>query len=148
MTTQLTDTTTPVPTIDDRIRETLNAVHDPCSLAANAPIGLVDMGLVVGWKVDDAQNLEVTLTVTAPGCMLAPKFALDAELRLRALGIFGDIDITFQSGIFWTEDRMAPAARARLNARRASSNRQLNVTPQAWKQAAAANAHPQPSQAT
>lgn len=147
MTTKLRDTTTAAPTIDDQIRATLNAVHDPCSLAANAPIGLVDMGLVVGWEVDDAHNLEVTLTVTAPGCMLAPKFALDAELRLRELGLFGDIDVNFQKGIFWTEDRIAPDARARLAERRAASNRQLHVLPQAWKHAAAGT-NPQPNQAS
>lgn len=120
-------------TLDDRIRETLNAIHDPCSLAANAPIGLVDMGLVIGWEVDDARKLRVALTVTAPGCMLAPKFALDAELRLRALDLFSDVEISFERGGFWTEDRIAPAARARLAERRTNANRQLGVTPQAWK---------------
>lgn len=118
---------------DDRIRETLNAIHDPCSLAANAPIGLVDMGLVVGWEVDDDHRLRVALTVTAPGCMLAPKFALDAELQLRALDLFSDVEITFERGGFWTEDRIAPAARARLAERRTNANHQLGVTPQAWK---------------
>lgn len=118
---------------DDLIHETLNAVHDPCSLAANAPIGLADMGLVVGWEVDDARKLRVVLTVTAPGCMLAPKFALDAELKLRALDLFSDVEITFERGAFWTEDRIAPSARARLAERRTTANHQLGVTPQAWK---------------
>ena len=39
--------------LDDRIMAALHQVCDPCSIAANAPISIVDMGLVRDWSIDE-----------------------------------------------------------------------------------------------
>lgn len=49
-----------------RVEEVIDRIYDPCSVAAENPISLIDMGLVRGWSVDESRRLlEVTMCVTS-----------------------------------------------------------------------------------
>ena len=98
----------------DRI---LNGIVDPCSTAAGAPAGLVDMGLIrersvepdgTGWQV------RVRLSVTHPFCMMAAVFINDVEKRLRAMREWTLIDVRLDSKTIWSPEMMTPAYAARL----------------------------------
>ena len=111
--------------IDDAaIRAALAGVHDPCSVAAGRPLSLVEMGLLLGWRLD-GDTLFVTFAVTFAGCTMAPHFLRAAEAELAMLPgvtrVAADVDASFA----WSPDRMPapPPMRGR---------------PQAWRTRAVA----------
>ena len=99
------------------VREVLNGVVDPCSAAARSPTGLVDMGIVAGVE-HVSGDVVVRLLPTFAGCMFVSLFADQAEQRIGALPWCRSVRVETVADELWTEERMAPAARERLERRR------------------------------
>jgi metal-sulfur cluster biosynthetic enzyme len=98
----------------------LNAIVDPCSRGANLPVGIVDMGLVETLDVTGG-HVHIRLMPTYPGCLFIGFFEVEATNRLKQLPWCEDVSVeqvSVAEGV-WTEDRMSPAARSRLQERRA-----------------------------
>lgn len=96
---------------DADISAVLDRVLDPCSVAAGRPLGLVEMGLVLGWRLDRA-TLYVTLCTTSGACMMAPHFieaARDALLRLAGVD---RVEIAVDHAFLWTPARMPAPPRS------------------------------------
>lgn len=106
----------------DRIRALANEVDDPCSLAQGVPIGLVDMGLLLGLELTEAPaggfHVRLDLRVTAPGCMYTPYFERELRQRLEALPEVRSLRLEWRPDLEWTPSDIAPAARERLRQRR------------------------------
>ena len=117
---------------ESEVRNRINEIVDPCSAARGTPIGLADMGLVLGVTVAPAQDggvdVEVLLRVTAPGCM----FFIDFENRVRdALTAHGarSVTVRWDTAWDWTPADIVPEARDRLaEHRKAMLARYLTVT--------------------
>lgn len=118
------------------IEAALERVFDPCSLAARAPVSIVDMGLVLGWRVDEAAHLTVRMCVTSPCCTLAPNIAAGAERELRRIEGVGDVTIELDAATFWTPERMTDRGREVLRLRRERSQALLPVRPRQWRESA------------
>jgi metal-sulfur cluster biosynthetic enzyme len=118
---------------DDAIKGALEHVCDPCSIAANAPINILDMGLVRDWSVDDQANLVVRMCVTSPSCTMGPHMVRAAEeLLSRILGL-NSVKVEVDSGVFWKPEHITGPGRAMLEERRSASMAKSPVTPQQWR---------------
>src|SRR5215210_1549936 len=109
-----------------RVGELLNEVVDPCSAAAGAPAGLVDMGLIRELEVADGDGgLEVTVVVrvTHPSCMMAPIFLAKVQGLVHELPEVGAIHASLDTGFDWTPADMSDGYRARLSRHRAAAGR-------------------------
>jgi len=104
--------------LDYRIRQALNEIHDPCSVASGRPTGLVDMGLVLGWQLED-RVLSVTFAVTFAGCTMAPHFTEAARKALSAFDEFDHVNVTVDTKHVWK--------------RPASLKIAMRGEPQAWR---------------
>lgn len=104
-------------TRDAEVLSALNEVYDPCSIAANASLGLVDMGLLIDHAVD-GDHVRARLTVTGPGCMMAGTILKAATERLEAIDWVAAAEVEIVMGPLWTPARMSPAGAALLEARR------------------------------
>lgn len=91
---------------DGAVRALLNTIYDPCSVAAGRPLGLVDMGLVLGWTLDTG-TLRLTFCTTSGECMMAPHFTEAARERLASLPGVARVEIAIDHDFVWTPDRMA-----------------------------------------
>jgi metal-sulfur cluster biosynthetic enzyme len=69
---------------DDQVRGLLSRIHDPCSIAAGRPTSVLDLGLVLGWTLENGV-LTVRFCVTFPGCTMAPHFTQAAARDLAEL---------------------------------------------------------------
>ena len=115
---------------DDRhaaLRETvlarLEAIVDPCSVAAGARAGLVSMGLVgdVAIETRDAgAHVDVTLFVTEPTCLMGAIFEAAAQNELAALPGVGSVAVRVDRTKLWSPEAMTPDYRRRLAAFRAA----------------------------
>jgi metal-sulfur cluster biosynthetic enzyme len=110
----------------DRIGELLNEVVDPCSAAAGAPAGLVDMGLIRELEVAEGDGgLEVTVVVrvTHPSCMMAPIFLAKVQNLVHELPEVSAIHASLDTGFDWTPNDMTDEYRERLRRHRAAVGR-------------------------
>lgn len=110
---------------DQEIAAVLAGVQDPCSVAAGAPLSLVDMGLVRGWNIDEHGHLTVRLAVTSPLCTMAGHFLLDAETRLAALPSVRSVETVVDADVDWTPDSISPRGQRVLSDRRERARKRI-----------------------
>lgn len=104
-------------TVEDEVRHCLNEIVDPCSAAAGAPAGLIDMGLIKDIHVDSTPNgacVAVTITVSEPSCLMGGPFAAEARSRLESLSGVTSVEIHIDPASDWTPANMTEEYRARL----------------------------------
>jgi metal-sulfur cluster biosynthetic enzyme len=98
------------------VRSVLNSIIDPCSAAAGTPAGLSEMGLVRAVNIsegDDGANIQVTLAVTHPFCMMAAVFVNESRIRLSELPGVNSVEVSLDGRYLWSEDDFEPAYAAR-----------------------------------
>ena len=91
------------------IIEALKTVCDP-----EIMINIWDMGLVYDIRIDDEANVEIDMTLTAPGCPVAgilPQQAADAVSLVEGTG-FVTVKIVWEPA--WSMERLSEDARAMM----------------------------------
>jgi metal-sulfur cluster biosynthetic enzyme len=121
------------PRHDEQIRAALGRVYDPCSLAVNNPLSLIEMGLVRDWHLDAGGALRVRMCVTSPNCMMAPKFLEASRLELSKIEGLASVHVEVDPTVFWTPELMTDEGRRSTRLRRARSRRAAPVRPQQWR---------------
>ncbi len=91
------------------ILKIINTCKDP-----ELKIGIVDLGLIYAVTVNEKNDVQVTMTVTTPGCPVIPQFIEQVHERLSMLEGIGDIDVQLTFTPPWTPDKMKPEIRATL----------------------------------
>lgn len=105
----------------ERVRDALDDVRDPCSIAAGVPAGLVEMGLVRSLEVRDGPGgatVRVAIGVTEPTCLMGPSFLTGARERLRTVPGVARVEVELSDDPDWSPRDMSPGYRARLSAHR------------------------------
>jgi len=87
----------------------LRKVYDP-----EIPINIYEMGLIYDLDVDDAGNVAIRMTLTAPNCPVAGSLPGDVERAARSVdGVKAvQVELTFDPP--WSKDRMSEAAKLAL----------------------------------
>ncbi|MDX8413723.1 MAG: putative Fe-S cluster assembly protein SufT [Mariprofundales bacterium] len=95
------------------VRETLKQCFDP-----EIPVNIVDLGLVYDILVienDDGNTIvEVTMTLTAPGCGMGPFIVEDVRSRILALPNIHDIHVDLVFDPPWDRAMMSDVAKLQL----------------------------------
>ena len=92
------------------IAEQLAKVFDP-----EIPVNIYELGLVYDIDVDNAANVRIRMTLTAPGCPAAQTIPLDVERRTREIPGLSDVKVEVVWDPPWTKDKMSEAAKLQLN---------------------------------
>jgi metal-sulfur cluster biosynthetic enzyme len=113
---------------EELLRLVINSVEDPCSRAAGATAGLVDMGLVRDLSVVThaaAVSVHVVIGVTEYACLMGPSFV--DEVRKRLLGVPGvsDVEVDLDDKFDWDPEDMSQTYKEHLASRRAEGNARL-----------------------
>jgi len=77
-------------------------------------LDVVTLGLVYDMKVDDENNVKVTMTMTTPMCPLAGGILSDAEMKVRSVEGVNNVEVELTFDPPWTPDRIDPAIRKQL----------------------------------
>lgn len=89
----------------------LRSVYDP-----EIPVNIYDLGLIYHADIDENHNIDVKMTLTAPGCPVAgemPEMVKDA-LSMMACFREKEIKVSIIWEPTWTKDRMSEIARLEL----------------------------------
>lgn len=94
---------------EERVYAALREVIDP-----ELGINIVDLGLIYGVEIDNG-SVQITMTLTTPGCPMHASFKDDIEMTLwRALPGLRDVSVALVWQPPWTPEMLTPEGRAEL----------------------------------
>jgi metal-sulfur cluster biosynthetic enzyme len=109
-------TTALLPT-EAEVREVLDQIKDPCSVATGVPMGLSEMGLIKQVRIKPDGSVTIELRLTSPFCEMIGFLKNETLAKVRALPGVTGVSVAHDSGFDWDHDLIAPAAQARRQAR-------------------------------
>ena len=99
------------PATDDQIREedvwtALKSVYDPV-----IPVDLVNLGLIYSVDIDQqGKRVNITMTLTAPGCGMGPVLVGDVEYRVRLVPNVDQVHVELVFDPPWSREMMSEEA--------------------------------------
>ena len=101
------------PDVERMVWSQLKTVYDP-----EIPVNIVDLGLVYSMAVkplpDGAHRVEVTMTLTAPGCGMGDILRADAEQKIQGVPGVEEVDVKLVVDPPWDRSLMSEAAKLQL----------------------------------
>lgn len=95
--------------IQERAVEVLQTVYDP-----EIPVDIYSLGLIYRIEVDDDGNLEVDMTLTAPGCPAADFIMEDVRQKLDVIDGVKSANVNLVFEPEWDKSMMSEEARIEL----------------------------------
>ncbi len=96
-------------TIKEAIVEALRTVYDP-----EIPVSLYELGLIYEINIDPAGQVEIVMTLTAPGCPVADILPREVEKAATAVDGVAGVHVELVFDPTWRPDMMSEAARLEL----------------------------------
>lgn len=93
----------------EEVLTVLKEVDDP-----EIGVNIVDLGLVYTVDVADDGNVEVAMTLTAPGCPMHETIARAAEMAIETLADVKEAHVNMVWNPPWTPDRLTDEGRRLL----------------------------------
>ena len=87
----------------------LKTVYDP-----EIPADIYELGLIYKIDVDDARNVAVEMTLTAPGCPVAGEMPIWVENAVASVAGVGQVSVKLTFDPPWDKDRMSDEAKLAL----------------------------------
>jgi FeS assembly SUF system protein len=91
------------------IIETLQTVYDP-----EIPANVYDLGLIYDINIRDDGYVNITMTLTAPGCPVAGDIIAEVDSKVRAVEGVTDANVMLTFEPAWSRDRMTEEAKLEL----------------------------------
>ena len=88
----------------------LKSVYDP-----EIPADIYELGLIYRVDVDDDRNLDIDMTLTAPGCPVAGEMPGWVENAVSLVPGVGNVTVNMVFDPPWTPERMSDEARVALD---------------------------------
>ena len=92
------------------IIEALKTVYDP-----EIPADIYEIGLIYRVDIDDDRNVQVDMTLTAPGCPVAGEMPGWVENAVNSVSGVGLVTVNMVFDPPWTPDRMSEEAKVAIN---------------------------------
>jgi FeS assembly SUF system protein len=88
----------------------LKSVYDP-----EIPADIYELGLIYRVEVDDNRNIDVDMTLTAPGCPVAGEMPGWVENAISSVPGVGNVTVNMVFDPPWDQSRMSDEARVALD---------------------------------
>ncbi|MEJ7588967.1 MAG: iron-sulfur cluster assembly protein [Ferruginibacter sp.] len=95
--------------LEIKINEVLKTVRDP-ELSAD----IFELGLVYNVSVNDTGFVNITMTLTAPGCPVAGDIILEVDNKVRAIEGVSEVNVMLTFDPPWNRDMMSEEAKLEL----------------------------------
>lgn len=89
--------------------EKLQTVFDP-----EIPANIYDLGLIYDINISDNGYVNITMTLTAPGCPVAGEIIAEVDNKIRQVEGVTDANVMLTFDPPWTRDRMSEEAKLEL----------------------------------
>jgi FeS assembly SUF system protein len=88
----------------------LKTVYDP-----EIPADIYELGLIYRVEIDDDRNVDVDMTLTAPGCPVAGEMPIWVEDAISAVPGVGNVTVNMVFDPPWSPERMSDEAKVALD---------------------------------
>lgn len=92
------------------IVENLREVYDP-----EIPVNIYELGLIYKVEIDENNNVDVKMSLTAPGCPVAGEMPGMVERAITPVPTVGAVRVELIWEPAWDKERMAETAKLVLN---------------------------------
>ena len=98
---------------EEAVWDQLRTVYDP-----EIPVNIVDLGLVYDCQVTNSPGgetqVDVKMTLTAPGCGMGPAIAQDARLKILAIPGVDEANVELVWDPPWSQEMISEAGKMKL----------------------------------
>lgn len=92
-----------------KIIEALKTVHDP-----EIPADIYELGLIYGIDISDEGYVNLTMTLTAPGCPVAGEIIREVDEKIRQVEGVTDANVMLTFDPPWNRSMMSEEAKLEL----------------------------------
>ena len=96
--------------IKDKIIEEIKKIYDP-----ELPVNIYDLGLIYRIKRYEGGDVDITMSLTAPGCPVAGEMPGQVARKVATLDNVGVVRVTLVWDPPWTPERMSEDAKLALD---------------------------------
>ena len=93
----------------DEVIKKLSTIKDP-----ELGINIYDLGLIYDIKIDEGNNVNITMTLTTVNCPVADSFPIDIAKNIISLENTGQVKVKLTFDPPWNKDMMSDDARLAL----------------------------------
>jgi FeS assembly SUF system protein len=91
------------------VLDSLRTVFDP-----EIPVNIVELGLIYDIRIDEAKNVEIDMTLTAPNCPVAGSLPGEVERAAQTVEGLGSVKANLVFSPPWNPTFMSEEARLEL----------------------------------
>ena len=95
--------------LETEIVSTLKYIYDP-----EIPVNIYELGLIYNIDVDDNNNVEITMTLTAPNCPMADELLNEVEQRINSIDEVNEVKVNLVFDPPWDKEMMSEEAKLDL----------------------------------
>jgi FeS assembly SUF system protein len=95
--------------LEGEIVNVLKYIYDP-----EIPVNIYDLGLIYNIDVDENNNVELTMTLTAPNCPIADQIVMEVETQLKNIDGVKDVNVNLVFDPPWDKEMMSDEAKLEL----------------------------------
>ncbi len=95
--------------LKQKVVDCLQTIYDP-----EIPVSIYELGLVYEINILPINNVQVLMTLTAPGCPAAQSLPIEVDQKIREIEEVNDVDVTVTWNPPWNRSMMSEAAQLEL----------------------------------
>jgi FeS assembly SUF system protein len=95
--------------LKDKVIEKLQTVFDP-----EIPVSIYELGLIYEINILPINNVQIVMTLTAPGCPAAQSLPVEVDQKIREIEGVNDVHVAVTWTPPWDKSRMSEVAQVEL----------------------------------
>lgn len=95
--------------LKQKVVDILQTIYDP-----ELPVNIYELGLIYEVNVLPINNVQVVMTLTAPGCPAAQSLPVEVDQKLRQIEGVNDVHVAVTWTPAWNKSMMSEAAQLEL----------------------------------
>ncbi len=95
--------------VEGEIVKALKEVYDP-----EIPVNVYDLGLIYNIDVDDDNNVEIRMTLTAPNCPIADDILKEVHDKVKEIEEVNEVNVKLVFDPPWDKEMMSEEAKLDL----------------------------------
>jgi FeS assembly SUF system protein len=93
----------------DKVVETLKTIYDP-----EIPVSIYELGLIYRVDILPINNVQITMTLTAPGCPAAQSLPIEVDQKVNGIEGVNDVHVAVTWDPPWDKSMMSETAQLEL----------------------------------
>jgi len=93
----------------DKVIDVVKTIYDP-----EIPVNIYDLGLIYRVDVLPINNVQITMTLTAPSCPAAQSLPIEVDQKVRAVEGVNDVHVVVTWDPPWDKSMMSEEAQLEL----------------------------------